>query len=498
MAVDTALARQEHPARDITAADPEAAAGALAHILGTGDLSKLSEGQKSNHYLHLCASLGLNPASLPFIWVEFYDPETKGKKLVLYPTKSCAEQIRRQHQIRVRVVEEKIVGTLFKVVVEGTTPNGRTGEEVGYVPLTWTDRDHKTHQLAGQRLANAFMKAHTVAKRRLTFSMVGLAAPPEMTELQDVRQVYFDAHGRMIENPTPEQKMLAENPAIARVIGERTFETVGDASESPLAGTPSQAVRPEELERPQRPAGPRPSFRASEEDIRRWCGAWFAIVDETPWDTKEARARFVAEFTEEWPEAKRTDSMRTMFARCQEIEARDFLAKIRAVVIVWKEGQAAEANGEPELGSDVGLTPETAAEEIVSQEGRRSYEHLFPDDEAPPGPPSMTPEGHAAAVLTGAPPRPAREEEASPELFDPSRQYSRPELFDHYEHWASRMKALDSLWKADDVKRLPDKALRAAVEGLSSQVADLEDHLARFGGDEEPTDDDQGETETAF
>jgi hypothetical protein len=85
---------------------------------------------------------------------------------------------------------------------------------------------------------------------------------------------------------------------------------------------------------PPRPAqGPPASFRASEEDVKRWLGAWFATVKGLSLDTDDARHRFVAHWTaDEWPKAKRTDSLRTAFARMTSQEAGDFLAHVRAIM----------------------------------------------------------------------------------------------------------------------------------------------------------------------
>jgi hypothetical protein len=314
----------------IAVADPEQAATALQHVLGTGDLSRLSGEQKVALYLDLCGSLGLNPRTRPFDFVEFYDPETRGKKLTLYPNKSCAEQLRRQHQISVRIVSEDIVGKLFKVVAEGRKANGVVDTATAYVPLT--DKDGQP--LVGQRLANAFMKGQTVAKRRLTFSMVGMFAPPDLDELRRARVVTVDGSGQIVEHPTTEQRALAERPDMAAAIGEPTFESTGAVARSPLAGASGQQVRPEEISTPPRQAGPRASFRPSEADVKRRLGAWFGAVKDSSLDDDVARHRFVEQWTatEGWPEAKQTSSLRTFFSRASDDDAAQLLAHVRALV----------------------------------------------------------------------------------------------------------------------------------------------------------------------
>lgn len=308
-------------------ANSDDTSAAVEHWLGTGDLSKLSGAQRAALYTRTCESLGINSLTRPFDWIEFYDPETKGKKLVLYPRAACADQLAYQHRIRVEVVEEKIVGSLFKVAVVGTMPNGRTETNVAYLDLT--DRDGG--QLKGQRLGNAFMKCHTKAKRRLVFGMVGMMAPPDVEDLQQARVVYLDGRGDVLDNPTPEQMALAASPATARTIGEPIWEDVPSDDVLP-DGSPDQRPRREDLEAPPRPPGPRPSFRASDEDVNRWLGAWFGAVKGTNLGTDDARHGYVKQWTRDvlgWPEAKRTDSLRTMFARMTDTEAGEFLAHVR-------------------------------------------------------------------------------------------------------------------------------------------------------------------------
>jgi hypothetical protein len=276
----------------------------------------------------LCRSLGLNPRSRPFDWLVL------DNRLVLYPNKSCAEQIRAAHQISVKVLRREPVGELFVVEVEGRTPAGRTDVSSKYVPLTKWDRQSGRHvRLSSSELSNAYAKAETGAKRRLAFSMVGLAALPDPDELKGARPVVVDGTGAVIERPTDMQRALAADPSQAAVIGEPTFETTAHAVDAPIVGGASQAPTPADLEPPKRSI-PRQSFRPSEDDVKRWLGAWFAAVDGTSLDDDDARHRYVAGWTQQegWPKAKQTDSLRTAFGRMTEREASDFLAHLRAIV----------------------------------------------------------------------------------------------------------------------------------------------------------------------
>jgi hypothetical protein len=357
----TDLAVSDDAQRGLAVADREEAAGALAHILATGDLSKLSNEQRVAHYLDLCQSLSLNPRSRPFDWLVL------DSKLVLYPNKSCAEQLRRAHQVSVKVTRRDIVGEMFVVEVEGRTPTGRTDEASKYVPL----KDSRGNKLAGTNLANAFAKAETGAKRRLVLSMVGLASPPDPEEIRGARFVTVDGTGRVLEAPTQEQKALAENPAMARAIGEPVYEDA-EGQEAPFTGTPDQRVTQADVTPPRPAQGPQPSFRASEEDVKRWLGAWFATVKGLSLDTDDARHRFVTHWTaDEWPKAKRTDSLRTAFARMTSQEAGDFLAHVRALM-------------------------DDERRELLEQ----SYENM-PDQE--PSRPAVDRRVHDAVMVTGGP-----------------------------------------------------------------------------------------------
>jgi hypothetical protein len=306
--------------------DQEAASTALEHILATGDLAKLSAKQRVGHYLNQCRSLGLNPISRPFDWLILDD------KLVLYPNKSCTEQLGRAHQISVKILRRELVGDLFVCEVEGRTPSGLTNQATKYVPVTGRSRDGQAYRLAGSKLADAFAKAETGAKRRLILSMVGLSSPADADEASRVRFVTVDAHGNILDNPTREQKYLAENPSAAKVIGEPTFETTATPDDDPLAeAATSQAPRPEDLEQPARQAA-RPTFTRSDDDSARLRGAWFASVKETSLDDDDARHKFVRQWTAlHWPKAKQTDSLTTFFARATDAEASDLLAHVRAL-----------------------------------------------------------------------------------------------------------------------------------------------------------------------
>jgi hypothetical protein len=327
---------------DVTVPDADDARSALAHYLGTGDLSKLQPEQRAALYLEVCRSLAINPRTRPLDWIEFYDPETKGKKLVLYPNKTCTDQLAYLHRIRIEAIEEKMVGTLYKVALRGTMPDGRTEENVAYLDLT----DAQGQTLRGQRYGNALMKAHTKAKRRLVLGMVGMSVPDDDT-LPRARRVYVDAGGNILERPTDAQRYLAENPGAAAALGEPTFEDTAAEASTGLEAEPDLPVRPDPG--PPRRTGPRPSFRTPDEEVDRRLGAWFATVKGLSLDDTDARHRYVAQWTAElgWPKAKQTDSLRSFFGRATDAEAADFLAHLRAICDDERKGLLADANEAP-------------------------------------------------------------------------------------------------------------------------------------------------------
>ena len=161
----TDLARQE-PVRWVAPMDEDDAAGALAHVLGSGDLYALSNAQRVAHYINLCRSLGLNPLSRPYQWIGFKESENSPAVLTLYFKPQAAAEVLRNNRVSVHFPRKEIVGELFVCEAHGTAPDGRLGVGTKYVPLTG-----KFGKLTGRYLANAFMAAESGALRRLAINM---------------------------------------------------------------------------------------------------------------------------------------------------------------------------------------------------------------------------------------------------------------------------------------------------------------------------------------
>ena len=135
-----------------------------------GDLSGLTPAQRAIHAINVCHSIGLNPETAPFQFVTFQG------KVVMYATKSCTEQLRKIHNISLKIVSREIVDDIYIVTAMATMPNGRTDESVGAVTISGLKGDSK---------ANAIMKCETKAKRRVTLSICGLGFLDE-SELETI------------------------------------------------------------------------------------------------------------------------------------------------------------------------------------------------------------------------------------------------------------------------------------------------------------------------
>lgn len=139
-------------------------------VLIQGDLSRLSAEQRVEYYRRLTASLGLNALTRPFEYLNL------SGKLVLYATKSCSEQLRQLHGVSITSISGQRIDDVYIVTAAATDKNGRTDCSTGAVNLAG---------LKAEALCNAFMKAETKAKRRVTLSLCSLAILDE-TEIETI------------------------------------------------------------------------------------------------------------------------------------------------------------------------------------------------------------------------------------------------------------------------------------------------------------------------
>lgn len=132
----------------------------LERVVVTGDLGRLTPQDRVAYYRAVCQSIGLNPFTKPFDYIQL------NGKLTLYATKSSTDQIRSLRGVSIDSCERDLSDPDFATwLVTGHDRDGRVDTEIGSVSIKG---------LAGENKANAIMKALTKGKRRLTLSLAGL------------------------------------------------------------------------------------------------------------------------------------------------------------------------------------------------------------------------------------------------------------------------------------------------------------------------------------
>jgi hypothetical protein len=171
----------------------------MERVVMVGDLSKLSAAERVDYYRQTCESLGLNPLTRPFEYI------TLNGKLTLYARKDATEQLRRQHGVSISIVARELVEGVYVVTARAATADGRHDESIGAVPV---------EKLQGEARANAYMKAETKAKRRVTLSIVGLGwlDETEVSSISDARPATVDAStGEIITTKPAGNQAPAQN-----------------------------------------------------------------------------------------------------------------------------------------------------------------------------------------------------------------------------------------------------------------------------------------------
>lgn len=142
----------------------------IEQVVIKGDLSKLSDIERVSYYKSVCESVGINPLTKPFDYINL------SGKLTLYAKKDCTEQLRKIHGVSIEELETKIIDDVYVVSAKARDKTGRTDESTGAVNIG---------NLKGEMKANAIMKAETKAKRRVTLSICGLGWCDE-TEVETI------------------------------------------------------------------------------------------------------------------------------------------------------------------------------------------------------------------------------------------------------------------------------------------------------------------------
>lgn len=211
----------------------------LEHVLGTGDLGKLSTQQRVEYYAKTCQSLGLNPLTRPMRFLAL------NGQIQLYFTRDGTDQLRKAQGITLHVVDKLIDAGLFTVTVRARTKDGREDEDIGAVVLPQS----------GESRANALMKAMTKAKRRVTLSICGLGQTDE-SELDTMpgAQV-FDAEDdlpvaplRAVAAATPRAPRVTEKAEPHQTFDDPLLEPDGRKWLANLRTTLEAATSREEVE----------------------------------------------------------------------------------------------------------------------------------------------------------------------------------------------------------------------------------------------------------
>ena len=171
---------------------------AIEKCLLEGDLSKLTEDQRSNYYQQVCETTGLNPLTQPFQYIVL------NGKLKMYALKGATDQLRRIYDISCEVKTTEKIEDLLVITVKATNnKTGRVDEDMGFAKIAG---------LKGEMLGNAMLKATTKAKRRVTLSMCGLGMLDE-DEIASIPDDTGSGRGKkeFVSNPTAKSEILKES-----------------------------------------------------------------------------------------------------------------------------------------------------------------------------------------------------------------------------------------------------------------------------------------------
>jgi hypothetical protein len=160
--------------KSLTVAPTQIDDEAMWNLIASGDLKGLTPKQRTDYYVHLCNSLGMNPATQPFEYI------TLNGKLRLYAKKDATDQLRQIRGVSIlgkpEIVDD---GEYITATVSVEDKFGRSDSDIGVVFAGGNK---------GEMRANLRMKALTKAKRRATLSICGLGMLDE-SEVDDIPNV---------------------------------------------------------------------------------------------------------------------------------------------------------------------------------------------------------------------------------------------------------------------------------------------------------------------
>lgn len=161
----------------------------MEQVIIKGDLSQLKPDERARYYSEVCMSIGVNPLTKPFDYLSL------SGKMVLYATKTATDQLRTVKGVSIFKVDAETVGDLRIVHAYARDSSGREDMDIGVVNIKG---------LGGEYLANAYMKALTKAKRRVTLSICGLGFldESEVDSIPNARPINVNVQtGEIIDSP---------------------------------------------------------------------------------------------------------------------------------------------------------------------------------------------------------------------------------------------------------------------------------------------------------
>ena len=182
-------------------------AATIEKVLIGGDLAKLTDTQRLAYYHAVCESVGLNPLTQPFAYIQL------NNTLRLYALKDATDQLRKIHGVSVQKIDKQLDADLYIVTAYVADRSGRTDASTGAVTIG---------ALKGEARANAIMQAETKAKRRATLSICGLGMLDE-TEAADLTAV---EPVRVTDAPRLDAPPSVHAPAAAETLDTTTGEIV--------------------------------------------------------------------------------------------------------------------------------------------------------------------------------------------------------------------------------------------------------------------------------
>jgi hypothetical protein len=162
----------------------------MEEVITKGDLAKLSPDQRAIYYTKVCESIGVNPLTKPFEYISL------NNKLTLYATKTATDQLRTVRGVSVHKIDAETTPDGLRIVTAyARDAAGREDMDLGVVNVKG---------LQGEALANAYMKALTKAKRRVTLSICGLGwlDESELDAVPTARPAHVDTQtGEILDTP---------------------------------------------------------------------------------------------------------------------------------------------------------------------------------------------------------------------------------------------------------------------------------------------------------